>query len=436
MTASTLSVNTSSLSSTFLPLAGGTMSGAITQPLAPVAANDVVNKAYVDSKTPNDATTSSKGIVQLAGDLGGVGTTAATPIISNVAVTNPKINPGAASTLKGTNSLSNVDDIIIGSGLDLSAGAGPTLSVVTATLPKAGATQFGVVEFDPAGDLVATAPNSGIGVVGTNKISYTKLQQAAPSSIMGTPSNGANPGNYGALTLGPSMSLTGTNGSPTTGSVINSAISFVAGTDPNVVAPTDRPQTTNVAYITNNGAVWVYNGTNYVSNVAIGTLQYKRVISNVQIKENTVTPPTILTDLSIPLPAGARMRVKYILRISTDNNNNAINFQFPNWTSDLIFTGFMYTPYTSAGTSNPIDSAGKIMAGDFTNNKGVTIDWSFPDYYLNTAPIRCVFIDGEVFNGTASLVIWNIGAIPANVSGATQYNRRIMATSSVEYVFH
>ena len=36
----------------FLPLTGGAMTGAITQPIAPVAANDVSNKAYVDSKNP------------------------------------------------------------------------------------------------------------------------------------------------------------------------------------------------------------------------------------------------------------------------------------------------------------------------------------------------------------------------------------------------
>src|SRR5574344_446645 len=32
----------------FLPLAGGIMSGAISQPLTPVAVNDLVNKDYVD----------------------------------------------------------------------------------------------------------------------------------------------------------------------------------------------------------------------------------------------------------------------------------------------------------------------------------------------------------------------------------------------------
>ncbi|CCV02148.1 hypothetical protein IIV25_130L [Invertebrate iridovirus 25] len=189
ITGSTLNVNTASLSGTFLPLSGGTMSGAISQPLAPVAANDLTNKAYVDAQivsgTP-DATTSVKGKIQLSGDLGGVGTTATAPIISNLAITNPKINPGGASTLKGTNSLTNIDDITLGSGLQLSVGASPTLSVNSATLQKAGNTQFGVVEFDPTGDLNATATNSGIGVVKPLAITNPKINPGGVSTLKGT----------------------------------------------------------------------------------------------------------------------------------------------------------------------------------------------------------------------------------------------------------
>lgn len=39
----------------YLPTAGGTMSGAITQPVAPVATTDLTNKAYVDKATGNSA---------------------------------------------------------------------------------------------------------------------------------------------------------------------------------------------------------------------------------------------------------------------------------------------------------------------------------------------------------------------------------------------
>ncbi len=47
-----------------------------------------------------DATAGTKGLVQLAGDLGGTGTAAAAPIISNLAITNGKIADGAVTSAK------------------------------------------------------------------------------------------------------------------------------------------------------------------------------------------------------------------------------------------------------------------------------------------------------------------------------------------------
>jgi hypothetical protein len=47
-----------------------------------------------------DATTSTKGLVQLGGDLGGVGTAAAAPVISNNAITTIKINDSAVTSAK------------------------------------------------------------------------------------------------------------------------------------------------------------------------------------------------------------------------------------------------------------------------------------------------------------------------------------------------
>lgn len=48
----------------------------------------------------SNATTSSPGVVQLAGDLGGSGTTATAPVITDGAITNSKIANGAISTNK------------------------------------------------------------------------------------------------------------------------------------------------------------------------------------------------------------------------------------------------------------------------------------------------------------------------------------------------
>jgi len=66
---------------------------------APTLGGQAANKTYVDSVAgagAPDATTSTKGIVQLAGDLGGTGTAAGAPIISDGAITNAKVASGAA----------------------------------------------------------------------------------------------------------------------------------------------------------------------------------------------------------------------------------------------------------------------------------------------------------------------------------------------------
>jgi hypothetical protein len=69
----------------------------------PTTASQAATKQYVDSVAGSgapDATTTSTGLVQLAGDLGGVGTTATAPVISDNAITNSKIANGAVGTSK------------------------------------------------------------------------------------------------------------------------------------------------------------------------------------------------------------------------------------------------------------------------------------------------------------------------------------------------
>ena len=63
----------------------------------PTTSTQAATKAYVDSVASSgapDATTSSTGLVQLAGDLGGTGTSAAAPVISDGAITSAKIADG------------------------------------------------------------------------------------------------------------------------------------------------------------------------------------------------------------------------------------------------------------------------------------------------------------------------------------------------------
>ncbi len=67
----------------------------------PTLGSQAANKTYVDSVASSgapDATTSTNGLVRLAGDLGGVGSTAAAPVISAGAIGTSKLATGAVTT--------------------------------------------------------------------------------------------------------------------------------------------------------------------------------------------------------------------------------------------------------------------------------------------------------------------------------------------------
>jgi hypothetical protein len=338
-----------------------------------------------------------------------------------VAITNPKVNPGGPSTLKGTNSLTNVDDIVLGSGLSLSAGAGPTLSVDSATLPKAGAVQFGVVEFSGSGDLVETAPNSGIGVVKNVAITNSKLANLSGVSQLKGSSSVSSAATD--ITLGPSMSMTAAQ--------LNSGVSILSGINPNITAPTDRPMTSNIGYIGTNGSLWVWNGITYISNTIFGVPQYARVTANIPaaVARPNTTP---IPELTVVLAPGQRARVKYVIRCSTTSGTNALNFIFPNWNSSIISTFSSYSPQYSMG--------------DTTDNIAYNLGWDMTSLVGSTAPSAKTFIrwldspfsprgwiiEGEVFNNSAVSVNWTINSV---VSGPTLSNQMVLANSSVVYTY-
>jgi hypothetical protein len=67
----------------------------------PTLASQAANKTYVDSVASSgapDATTSTNGLVRLAGDLGGSGSTAAAPVISAGAISTGKLATGAVTS--------------------------------------------------------------------------------------------------------------------------------------------------------------------------------------------------------------------------------------------------------------------------------------------------------------------------------------------------
>src|SRR5574343_297340 len=199
----------------FLPLAGGTMSGAIFQPLPPLNNFHLTNKLYVDNAVLNatpDATSIVKGKVKLSGDLSG---TADLPIVAPLAITNTKLaNMTGLSQLKGSNGLSTqVTDILLGTGLSIS---GSTLNATGVLAPNAGNTQFGLVEFDSSGDLTQTSANSGIAVIGASKVTNTKINPGTNSTLKGTASGVVND-----IALGTNLSMTGTTLNATIPSIPN-----------------------------------------------------------------------------------------------------------------------------------------------------------------------------------------------------------------------
>ena len=106
-----VTTNTAATDARYVKLSGSTMTGILAFPTgtkatiadAPSSSTDVVNKSYVDNQISSAvpaATATVKGILKLAGDLGGTGTTADAPVISSNAITTSKIADGAVTSSK------------------------------------------------------------------------------------------------------------------------------------------------------------------------------------------------------------------------------------------------------------------------------------------------------------------------------------------------
>src|SRR5574343_6432 len=182
----------------------GPASGAVNDITLGIGLNRAGPTLNVDTTTIPKAGDAQFGVVEFdatTGDLLETSNNSGIALVKPLAITNLKINPGTNSTLKGTAS-GTVNDITLGTGLSM---AGTTLNVDTTTIPKAGNAQFGVVEFDVAGDLTQTSANSGIALVKPLAITNTKINPGANSTLKGTAS-----GTVNDITLGTGLSMAGT----------------------------------------------------------------------------------------------------------------------------------------------------------------------------------------------------------------------------------
>lgn len=123
----------------------------------PTLPTQAANKAYVDSTVSAgapDATSSSVGLVQLAGDLGGTGSVATGPIISDGAITDAKVAASAAIAKTKLAPLSIGDSDV--DTISQSKITGLTADLAT-KLNKAGDTTVGTLTPDVNKDLGAVA---------------------------------------------------------------------------------------------------------------------------------------------------------------------------------------------------------------------------------------------------------------------------------------
>jgi hypothetical protein len=275
-----------------------------------------------------DPTSANSGIGQvkaLAISTGKIANLAITTAkIADANVSNPKINPGGANTLKGTNSTTNVDDIILGSGLSLTAGAGPTLSVNSTTLNKAGVSQFGVVQFDPVlGDLDPTSVNSGIGQVKALAISTGKIANLAVTNakLANTTVVSQLKGSNSASMTVTDISLNSPSMTMSAAGALSSAISFVAGPNPNLIAPTDRPSTVNIAYLGNNGSVWLWNGSIYITLTPSAITALRSTSVYAILGSSAAAPPISMTDYSVTVNPGQSVKINYSWNYQSQNGS-------------------------------------------------------------------------------------------------------------------
>ena len=230
-----------------------------------------------------------------------------------------------------------MDDIVLGSGLSLSTGATPTLSVVQPALDKAGNTQFGVVEFDPTGDLTETSSNSGIAVIKAGAVTNLKLANFSGTSRL----KGSNSTSTQAtdISLGSSLSINSS-------SVLSAAISFFVGNNPNINTPADRPATSNIIYVGSDGSIWIWNGSTYVNasgsssgasqTLAVGT---SAVLDTLSVR--WITSPNSNVQLQCSSVGGLVMVFDFHNNSSNSlpNNNGGTFFGIDNYSSFKAVNG-------------------------------------------------------------------------------------------------
>lgn len=205
----------------------------------PSLGSQAANKSYVDgvvaTGAPN-ASASSPGLIQLAGDLGGTGSSATAPVIADGAITNSKIANGAISTNKlgaGSVTSNEIADATI-TNTDISASA----AIARTKLDSSTQTSLGkadtALQSSNIGSSVQaysanldswsskTAPTgSAVGSTDTQTLTNKRITKRTVALTDGaTITTNADNGEVFTVTLGGNRILSNPSGTPTDGQQI------------------------------------------------------------------------------------------------------------------------------------------------------------------------------------------------------------------------
>ena len=327
-----------------------------------------------NANVPN-ATTLSTGIIQLAGDLGGTGTTATAPIISNNAITSAKILNGAVTPIK------------------IASGANNTVLVTDATgnVAWVDRASFGVVAdmttIEGAGTIASPFRVKDLGIV-TNKIADNAVttQKIANGAITNA--------KIGEVITVPNG---GTGASTLTG--------YVKG---NGTAPMTAVTSIPVADVT--GAQTTANLTSNISSNTGSTTLYPSVAAVEAFVANNATPDatnTVKGKLKLAGDLGGTADVPTVPALANKENTIAAGTTSQYWRGDKTWqtldksaVGLGNVDNTS-DANKPVSTAVQtaLNAKENTANKSTTTTLGTSDVLFPTQNAVKTYVDSQLAAG-------------------------------------
>jgi hypothetical protein len=168
-----------------------------------------------------------------------------------------------------------------------------------------------------------TSVNSGIGQVKALAISTGKIANLAVTNakLANTTVVSQLKGSNSASMTVTDISLNSPSMTMSAAGALSSAISFVAGPNPNLIAPTDRPSTVNIAYLGNNGSVWLWNGSIYITLTPSAITALRSTSVYAILGSSAAAPPISMTDYSVTVNPGQSVKINYSWNYQSQNGS-------------------------------------------------------------------------------------------------------------------